>query len=242
MSFLRKLFGFYDKEIIKRFPRLSTLNKIGFMPDDNKRTIPAINISFTGIGLDAKKSPIFQESQQVPGQLILDGERHPMSLSIRHVTPKIIGCSFIGPSETIRMPIENYLKYELAGVSMRKISTEFMNADPRGDSLWFTDGKANEIYVLHRNQDLIMCHLTFFGNYFEVAPQKPVRVGFISDVKKEKAFHKGSDLVRYISHIDQKMLEVAERFLFNIEGIPGALKEQIKDLLLSTLTPKVSGG
>lgn len=236
MSFLKRLFAFKDKELAQRFARLSTLSRVIFNCHDNKKEIPAVNISFSGIGLDAHYAdPNWKNRQDIHGDLLLDDNKFPLILSIRHISPLIIGCKFSGLIDPLKDPIEKYLKYELAGLSMRKVNTQFLNQDPRGDSLWFTDGKANELYALTRNQELIMCHMTFFGTYFEIGTNKKLRMGFVQEYKNEKSGYKGSDLVRYIDAIDNRLLAVAQRFLNNINGLPEEIKMQIEGSLAAAV-------
>ncbi len=236
MKFLKRLLSFQEKESTERFARLTTLSRIIFNCKDNNKEIPAVNISFTGIGLDAHYTdPKWQQRQDIHGDLILDDVQFPLILSVRHMSPLIVGCKFTGHAEVLKEPIERYLKYELAGLSMRKVNTQFLNQDPRGEALWFTDGRANELYALVKNNELLICHMTFFGTYFEILPTKKIRMGFIQEHKKEKTLYKGSDLVHFVDSIDNRLLAVAQRFLNNIVGLPDEVRTQIESsLVIST--------
>ncbi len=234
MKFLKRLLAFKDPELKERFARLTTLSRIVFNCHDNKKEIPAVNISFTGIGLDAHYTdPSWQNRQDIHGDLILDDQQFPLILSVRHISPLIIGCKFTGHAEVLKEPIERYLKYELAGLSMRKVNTQFLNQDPRGEAMWYTDGRANELYALVKDRELLLCHMTFFGTYFEIGPSRKMRMGFIQEHKKERTLYKGSDFIRFIDSIDGRLLAVAQRFLNNIVGLPEEIKAQIESTLVS---------
>ncbi|OQW50393.1 MAG: hypothetical protein A4S09_00960 [Proteobacteria bacterium SG_bin7] len=236
MSFLKRILSFKDKEKTERFARLTTLTKIIFSCRDNKKEIPAVNISFSGIGLDAHYTdPEWKMRQDIHGDLILDEHTFSLILSVRHISPLIIGCKFTGLADVLKEPIEKYLQYELAGLMMRKVSTQFLNQDPRGEAMWFTDGKANELYAVTKDSELILCHLAFFGTYFEILPNKKIRMGFIQQHQKEKAAYKGSDLVRFVDKVDNRLLAVAQRFLNNIVGLPDEVKSQIENSILAAI-------
>lgn len=236
MSFLKRFFSFKEKELTERFARLTTLTKIIFNCKDNKKEIPAVNLSFSGIGLDARYTdPTWKMRQDIHGDLILDDQSFPLILSIRHITPIIVGCKFTGLAEVLKDPIEKYLQYELAGLMMRRVSTQLINQDPRGEAMWFTDGRANELYAVVKNKELVICHMAFFGTYFEVLPNKKIRMGFVQQHHKEKASYKGSDLIRFIDTVDNRLLAVAQRFLNNIVGLPDEVKAQIESSLVTKM-------
>ena len=74
--------------------------------------------------------------------------------------------------------------------------------------------------------------MTFFGTYFELAKDKPLRMGYVQESASDKIRLKGANLIRFVNSVDDRMLAVAQRFLSNVVGLPEELKTQIESQLV----------
>ncbi|MGZ3699547.1 MAG: PilZ domain-containing protein, partial [Bdellovibrionota bacterium] len=151
-----------------RAPRvtLTPLHRIEFDAGGEHARIPLFNISISGVGLLHEPPIPFAVGSELPGELRVGGARYPVRLKIAHVTPKIVGASFIDRSDALKSAIESYFEYELAALTMAKVDPKYHKAEPDGDAHWIHGDRCDLFYVT-RGDQLVRFRLTFLGNHFE---------------------------------------------------------------------------
>ncbi len=231
MSFLKKLFGKTpdEKTLRARAPRVSVtpLHRLSFVASW-KKDLELNNISTGGMAICRDDHEgVWQKDGVVSGLLKVDRDEFPVSARVRHVTQLIAGCEFVDPPAGLTHAIEAYLRVEILALNLRKVDPGYMKKDARGEALWFTDGRQNELFCVVDASGLVAYHVSFLGNYFEGGRDKKVKGGLINEDAEESRQHKGSALIDMNRALSPEMVRLAKSFVQNVEQLPLAVRESI---------------
>ena len=234
MSFLKKMFGSKEetapeRKEVRRPPRVSLtpLHRISFeTPKDG--TIQLANISIGGMGLICAGGSPWAVNSQIEGTLKIDGQDHKVKVVVKHAAQTFTGVQFEGTIGLLKKAIENYLRVEILALSLTKVDDAYLKPDPRGQAVWLTDGRQNEIYAVSDGSGLVAWHLNFFGNYLEGERGKKLRAGSVQEhEEKNDHGHKGSAMVEISKSVPEEIASVARTFVQNAEKLPAPVREAI---------------
>ena len=241
MSFFKKIFGKSEPNkpgyaFTQRYPRvpLSPLHKISFRFVDSKtdRTLNLANISVGGMavvhGGDSSLLGIFQDGQPIQGFVEIDSKEVAIQARVRHVSKLLAGCEFTDQSAALRKAVESYLRVEISALSLRPVDEMYLQADPRGQVSWFTDGKQNEVYCVTDDKGLAAFHMTFLGNYIEGSRGKPLSGGLVNEDEGGSDRQKGSSLLEMNSFFKPEMANLALTFIQNVERMSPETRKEIE--------------
>ena len=234
MGFLKKMFGSKEetapeRKEVRRPPRVSLtpLHRISFETAKNG-SIQLANISIGGMGLICPGGCPWPVNSHVDGTLKIDGQDHQVKVVVKHTTQAFSGVQFEGSIGQLKKAIENYLRVEILALSLTKVDDAYLKPDPRGQAVWLTDGRQNEIYTVSDASGLAAWHLNFFGNYMEGERGKKVRSGSVQEhEEKNDPGHKGSAMVEIASAVPEEIARIGRTFVQNAEKLPAPLREAI---------------
>lgn len=237
MSLFKKLFGRNPSEpslgpLPPRPPRvvLNDFHRVFFAlkrSDGVSVPLHVVNLSVGGMALPRIAVEGADVGLGFDGRLAVDTVDFPVSCRVRHVSENNLGCEFIDSHPDLRRAIESYLRVEILALKFRRIDSSVLKADPRGETLWFTDGGTNELHAVRDAQGLVEFHVTFLGNYLEGGRGKSLRGGFIQASTSEKTFaFKGSDLLD-LKPVEPEMLALVHGLITRLDALPGDLRAEI---------------
>lgn len=211
--------------------RLTSLHSIHFrlLEGDHKHQL--VNISTGGMALKQDEFASWRRDEAISGLLLIGGEDFTISARVKHLTNLIAGCEFIDVPMAFRRTIENYLRIEILGLSLRPIEVAYIQPDPRGSVAWFVDGQMNEIYCVSDDQGVVTFHATFLGIYVEGGRQQSIRMGTVLSEETTTPGHKSADMVDFGRPMDAGVLKMARSFVQNAERMPLWLREEIDHFL-----------
>jgi hypothetical protein len=241
MSFFKKIFGAAENaraEIsAKRAPRVSVtpLHRIAFLEHQDGPKSQLANISTSGMAL-LRDGLSWNPGETRKGFLIIDKEEFEVESKIRHLSGKLAGCEFLGAENVaLKRSIEVYLRVEILALALRLVNDAYMKADPRGKTLWYTDGRQNEVYVVFDEAGVVAFHMSFLGNYVEGGRGQLPRVGELRDDTPLAPGQKGSTMIDAPRRPAGNTLNLALTFLRNVDQLPPALREELaKNLATGT--------
>jgi hypothetical protein len=115
---------------------------------------------------------------------------------------------------------------------LNKVDPAYLKPDPRGQVVWFTDGRHNEVYAVVDASGILDFHLTFLGNYVAGGRSKPVVCGYVKeDNEKDAPGHKSSALIDSSGAPTSEMLALASVLIQNVDKMPLDLKNEFKKAL-----------
>jgi hypothetical protein len=244
MSILKKIFGASaaEKEIRKaqkalkaRPPRVvvTPLHRIFFRPtSDQSRNLNLGNVSVGGMAVIHENAKGFTKDGIIGGTLIIDTHEIAIEARIRHLTEAIAGCEFIDQNLSLKRSVEQYLRVEILALNLTQVSESYLKPDPRGKTLWLTDGRQNELFAIIDSEGVVAFHLSFVGTYVEGGRGQIPRVGNTQEKVSEMPGHKGSTLVGHVSaEVSRETIVLARVFIQNIDRAAQEVRDQLGALL-----------
>jgi hypothetical protein len=244
MSILKKLFSKSaaekeaQRQLLNRAPRVKVtpLHRILFrlVGNEHSEELKIGNVSIGGMAIIHDNYGGFTKDGTIAGLLVVDQNEINIEARIRHLTQNIAGCEFVGQNLKLKRSIEQYLKVEILALSLSKVSEAYLKPDPRGKTLWLTDGRQNELFAVFDGEGIVAYHLSFLGNYVDGGRGLPPRVGNMRDQVSELPGHKGSTLVDLASpQVSREAIALARVFVLNVDGAPKNLRDDLINLLVT---------
>lgn len=126
--------------------------------------------------------------------------------------------------------IEQYFKVEICSLRLNRVSDVYLQRDPAGQVVWFTDGNQNEIYYVWGQSGIVKFHLSFLGNYIEGSPGSPLRWGYVvEDAAIHK--HKRSSLLQLKEEASDEVLQYGKLLIENVKELPNDHAQRLTALL-----------
>ncbi len=242
MGLFKKLLGLESSDSAdKAFPARATrvkvtpLHRLAVHIGNDVKPLEIANVSVDGLAVFHLQRPEFVEGAEVSGHMLIESQDFAISARIRHVTEVLAGLEFLNADVALRRAVEKYLSVEILALNLRPIASSYLKPDPRGEAMWFTDGKKSEIYCVRDKDGLISFHLGFLGNYVEFERGGRLRAGTVLDSEPREARYKGSDLIEMSRHPSHEIIKLARVFAQNAERAPNDLRAEI-DAKLSQST------
>ena len=234
---------------IDRAARVSShLNNISFVLDESLdlsvnsagRKLLLVNISTTGIGLHNYGLNWPPVETSLKGQIWIAGTPFNVEMQIKHKSETILGCQFIRPDLLLRKAISNFLKYEIAALDLARVSEEFFRQPEKGESFWFTDAGANELYLITEGGRLKEFSVLCLGFYLGSRGDGKAEVGYITNDEEDQ--DEALDVrrgmrIRFTRSYTEDVAEQAERFFDAIRELDPDLRKQLKTWIKDQLTP-----
>lgn len=243
MSFFKKIFG-ADKadavsrhKLISREPRIALSEHHRIMFTSAKpvfdKAVRLANISSKGLAIVRADAPRLTVGDELEGRLRIEAVDFEIAASVRHLTERIVGCAILADNPELRRAIESYLRVEILGMKLSKVDPAYLKPDPRGQVVWFTDGRHNEVYAVVDASGILDFHLTFLGNYVAGGRLKPLVCGYVKeDNEKDVPGHKSSALIDSSGAPTNDMLALASVLIQNVDKMPVDLQDEFKKALV----------
>ncbi|MBX9768152.1 MAG: hypothetical protein K2X47_12840 [Bdellovibrionales bacterium] len=215
---------------------LGALNSIFFDWTDVSpaRTIPAANISSTGIGLmtpDLKGLAV--EGSSIRGHLKIRDKEFPVVLEVVHRNGQITGCRYVNPDFQLPITIQSFLETELVSSGMKPVAKDLIYSRPGEECLWFRDKNGNELFAVQKNSEIVEAQLVILGSYIEYNPRdESVNYGVISDEEGsgEISSYVRSDFdVRFLKQRPPELRGLIEKFILSVQGLKPDFKTKLLD-------------
>lgn len=223
---------------VDRAPRIAggSLSSITFR-DSSGRDIAVQNLSTTGIGFTTESlSNPPSLGDEIHGELTLDDKRFQLHLSVKRVTGPIVGCAITSstPSD-LGANLNRRFIVEVSALRLRPIDSSILKSEPLGKPYFYvgsSDGA--ELYYVENNGEILDFHGSVWGHYFESKSEGHIAYGVL-EKKREKGQSSSTHAASTIVHMDpkagQEKIDIAERFISHVPGVP----DQIRSKLISRL-------
>ncbi|MGE0614660.1 MAG: hypothetical protein AB7P04_03390 [Bacteriovoracia bacterium] len=230
-----------DRAFSARAPRVEILplHDISFIPESAAgRTSPAMsvaNISVTGAGIFKGNSGIaVAPGELFKGVFVIPGLQCPAAIRVMHSHTKIIGGRFEDLQREAEKMVIQYFNAEIGAIKMYEVNAKMLKPEPDGKPRWFCSSDRCELFVVESEGKVVRFNIAFFGNFFEGGEGKPVKYGhIIEDDKGVKG--KGSALVDLVATTNKTDLDLAVKFVMNIEQLERGQRERIADYLRASI-------
>ena len=249
MSLFKKIFGSAktagDAEQARaqerRAPRVSLtpLHRISFL-EKSGTTSQLANISSSGMAL-LRGGTAWLPGETHSGRLTIDRDEHAIELRVRHASrlasesqgnrqsSQLVGCEFVGSENpALRRSIEIYLRVEILALTLRLVNEAYLTPDPRGQTLWYTDGRQNELFVIVDDKGVAAYHMSFLGNYVEGSRGQVPRVGELRESSGSGPNgQKGATLIELGGQPVGHMLNLALSFVRNVDQLAPPIRAEL---------------
>ncbi|MBL6991674.1 MAG: hypothetical protein ISR65_17970 [Bacteriovoracaceae bacterium] len=245
MSFFSKIFRKDEqiepeKQVIDRESRVKTvsLENITLKLDNiqengSKVALKLENISAQGLAFiyEKDKSEI-AVSTTLQGVVFIRDNDCPVSLEVRYVGPRRVGCLVKNQDRKYHNMVNKYFLDELAALDLHQVKSEKLKNDPDGVPAWFFGDRNYELYYVEDNNQVVKFNLSIFGNIIDLKPGGNITCStIIEDNTTTRAKFKKTEMVETTSKVPADILEHAKKFVSYIEDLNADHREQILKIL-----------
>lgn len=224
-------------------PRISVDQKVEVqvefkLPGADFVPVKTANLSEGGLGVFKSVIPteLLDQEQLFNVRITLGDDQVLTQAKCVHTGAGMIGYQFQGESTALRKLVMKNFQLELDGLDMKgplKVSDEFMKQIP-GKVHWYRSAQGYELTHIIDGDTVNYFSMSFLGQYFEKAPDKPLKFGVLS--QKVAALETTSDyalseLVSWKSEVSEETQALVFRFVNNIHS----MQPEERQLLLAAI-------
>ena len=224
-----------EKKWALRAPRVAIHppSKLEFASDELGFDVIVANISSSGIGFFCDPEQRWPEKgREFRGNLLIEDETFPLHLKVVRISPRTIGCIFIGDLTALKKALDHHFSVEFSASNTSKVNSEILKTESDGTPHLFRGSDSGELFFVESDGKLLRFQLSFFGNYIEGGDGQKTKFGHVhAETGRDKPKHKGSSLVQLSSQAPEGVKELAKRFIMNIPGLPPEKSKFICDAI-----------
>lgn len=176
-----------------------------------------VNMSLSGVALTRSmvtSSP--DAGTEFKARLVIKGKFFEVTFKVAHVSPLVIGATYVSPSLEFMAYMKAFFMVEVAALKLSTVAPQFVKPASQGIAHWLEGEKKTSVYYVETDGKIVEFNLSFFGNTIEYHGDTNWRFGQTQLDSAGNAFNSSTGF-KWDTAWPPQTVELARRF---IDAIP----------------------